>query len=104
MPLRPLSAGGPTDYGKFFAASTDALGPRFSITDPADPLDIVKSLTTHVSKVWPPGSREPFLLSRAGLRTDQEGFDSDVAELAISGARSLARETARVGLTVEEAL
>ena len=94
----------PADYGKFFAASPDALGPRFSITDRADPSDIVQSLTTHVSKAWPPGSREPFLLRRAGLRTDQEGFGSEMAELAAAGARSLARETARAGLHDEEAL
>jgi len=85
-------------------ASPDAPGPRFFVTDRADPTEIVRSLCTHVSRSWPPGSREPFLLSRAGLQTDQEGFGFDEAELAITGARSLARETARAGLNEEEAL
>ena len=77
---------------------------RFSIIDRASPGEIVVSLTTHVSRTLPPGSRKPFCLSHAGLRTEQEGFGFNVSELTILGARSFAAVTARAGLNEEEVL
>ena len=75
---------------------------RFSITDRADPIETVRSLRAHVSRALPPGLRDPFRLTYAGLRTDQEGFGFNVSELTILGARSFAAVTARAGLHEEK--
>ena len=85
-------------------ASPDAPGPRFSVIDRAAPDEIVASLTTHVSRAFAPGSRDPFRLSHAGLRTDQEGFGFNEVELTEMVARSFAAEAARAGLEEEETL
>jgi hypothetical protein len=85
----------PLSYNKFFAGTPLPPELGFSITRRAEPSDIVASLTTHVSRRWPSASRAPFLLNRAGLRTDQEGFGSEQRAFAASGARSLAREAER---------
>ena len=85
----------PLSYGKFFAGTPLPHERVFSINDRAEPSDIVESLKTHVSRRWPSGSRAPFLLNRAGLRTDQEGFGPDQRAFAAQGARGLAREALR---------
>ena len=87
----------PLSYGKFFAGTPLPQEHVFSINDRAVPSDIVQSLTTHVSRRWRSGSRAPFLLNRAGLRTDQEGFGPEQRAFATSGARSIAREAERAG-------
>ena len=99
------------DYGRLFldadyvsVEATPVAPERFSIIDRASLGEIVVSLTTHVSRTLPPGSRKPFRLSHAGLRTDQEGFGFNESELTILGARSFAAVTARAGLNEEEAL
>ena len=79
-------------------ASPDAMRPRYSVLVRASPNAIVESLLTHVSRDLPPASREPFLLSQAGLRTDQEGFGPNETELAEMGARGHATDAARSGL------
>ena len=86
------------DYGRLFldadcvsVEATPVAPERFSIIDRASLGAIVVSLTTHVSRTLPPGSRKPFHPSHVGLRTYQEGF-----------ARSFAAVTARAGLHEEE--